>query len=214
MLEFRIIPVTPFQQNCTLIWCAETRKAAIIDPGGEPARIQAAIAETGVTPEQILLTHGHIDHVGAAGLLAERLGVPTIGPHRDDAFLLESLPAQSVMFGFPPVEAFATESWLADGDQVALGNSMLEVLHCPGHTPGHVVFYSTADRLAQVGDVIFQGSVGRSDFPGGDQGQLIHSIRSRLFPLGDDIRFIPGHGPMSTIGAERRTNPFVGDRAR
>ena len=213
MLEFEIIPVTPFQQNCTLIWCSNTRKAAVIDPGGEPERIASLIKQAGVQLEQILLTPGHMDHVGAAGVLAERLKVPIAGPHKDDAFLLQSLPQQCSMFGFPPIEPFTTGRWLTAGDSVQVGEVVLDVLHCPGHTPGHLVFFSYEDRLAQVGDVIFRGSIGRTDFPRSNHGQLIDSIRNRLFPLGDDVRFIPGHGPMSTIAAERRDNPYVADAA-
>ena len=214
MLQFRIIPVTPFQQNCTLIWCGRTGKAAIVDPGGDLELILAAIEETQVVPEQILLTHGHLDHVGGAPALAARRGLPILGPHRDDAFLLESLPSQCAIFGFPPAESFTTDQWLDQGDRIRVGDIDLSVIHCPGHTPGHLVYFCAEDRLAQVGDVIFQGSIGRTDFPRGNHRGLIHSIRSRLFPLGDDVRFIPGHGPMSSIGAERRNNPFVGEPAR
>jgi len=209
MLEFKILPVTPFQQNCTLIWCGSTRKAAVIDPGGEPERVAALVEQSGVHLERILLTHGHLDHVSAAGLLAERYDVQIVGPHRDDAFLFQSLPDQCAMFGFPPVKPFDTDHWLAHGDSIQVGDVALDILHCPGHTPGHVVFYAAEDRLAQVGDVIFRGSIGRTDFPRGNHGQLIESIRNRLFPLGDDVRFIPGHGPMSTIAEERRSNPYV-----
>ena len=214
MLEYRIVPVTPFQQNCTLLWCGESHRGVIVDPGGEPERILATAADAGVVVEEILLTHGHLDHVGAAGLIAGHLGVPIVGPHPDDAFLLQSLPAQCDMFGFPRIEPFTTGRWLEHGDRVRVGNVVLDVIHCPGHTPGHLVFFSAADRLAQVGDVIFRGSIGRTDFPRGNHAQLIASIRSRLFPLGDDVRFIPGHGPMSSIGLERATNPFVADAAR
>jgi glyoxylase-like metal-dependent hydrolase (beta-lactamase superfamily II) len=213
MLEYRILPVTPFQQNCTLLWCSDSRKAVVIDPGGEPERILSTIRDADVMPEAVLLTHGHVDHVGAAGIVAEELELPIMGPHRDDAFLLNSLPAQCAMFGLPPIEPFRTGRWLEQGDKLRFGDLVLDVLHCPGHTPGHLVYYSAADRLAQVGDVIFSGSIGRTDFPRGDHAQLIDSIRNRLFPLGDDVRFIPGHGPMSSIGAERRSNPFVGGTA-
>jgi glyoxylase-like metal-dependent hydrolase (beta-lactamase superfamily II) len=154
-----------------------------------------------------------LDHVGASGDLALRLEVPIVGPHRDDAFLIESLGAQCAMFGFPPVSPFAPDRWLADGDSVEIGEGRLEVIHCPGHTPGHVVFFDPDARLAQVGDVLFRGSIGRTDFPRGNHGQLLRSIVERLFPLGDEVRFIPGHGPMSTLGAERRDNPFVGEAA-
>ncbi|MBK5964970.1 hypothetical protein CCR95_12975 [Thiocystis minor] len=208
-MDYRILPVTPFQQNCTLFWCERTRRAAIIDPGGEPDRILALIAELNLEPERILLTHGHLDHVGASGDLAERLGLPIVGPHPDDAFLIHALPAQCQMFGFPPVRDFEPDQWLQQGDTVSVGEERLEVLHCPGHTPGHVVFVDAANRLAQVGDVLFRGSIGRTDFPRGNHQQLLDSIQQRLFALGDDVRFIPGHGPMSTIGHERRANPYV-----
>ncbi len=211
MLKYRILPVTPYQQNCTLFWCDQTAEAALVDPGGDMERLLALLDKSGVTLTKILLTHGHLDHVGAAGSLAARLGVPILGPHPDDEFLLRALPGQCATFGFPPIEPFSPDQWLEMGDKIALGESEFEVLHCPGHTPGHVVFYSAADRLAQVGDVLFQGSIGRTDFPRGNHRDLIASIRNHLFPLGDDLRFIPGHGPMSTIGDERRGNPFVGD---
>jgi hydroxyacylglutathione hydrolase len=212
-LNYRIVPVTPFQQNCTLLWCPRTNEAAIVDPGGDPDRILAAIAAEGLTPVKILLTHGHIDHVGATMDLAERLGVPILGPHLDDAFLLDALPSQAKMFGFPSVAPFRPGQWLGHGDHVPLGELELEVIHCPGHTPGHIVFFDRDEGLAQVGDILFQGSIGRTDFPRGNHRDLLDSIRNRLFPLGDQVQFIPGHGPMSSFGAERRDNPFVGDRA-
>lgn len=208
-MKFRILPVTPFEQNCTLLWCEATRKAAIVDPGGDAGRIRELLAGLELSPECILLTHGHLDHVGAAGILAPELGVPIIGPHRDDDFLIRSLPAQCQLFGFAAVPDFQPERWLKGGDRLVLGGETLEVIHCPGHTPGHVVFFDRRGRLAQVGDVLFRGSVGRTDFPRGNHAQLIASIRERLFPLGDDVRFIPGHGPMSTLGVERGSNPYV-----
>jgi len=211
-MRYRIVPVTPFQQNCTILACPETGLAAIVDPGGDLERILAAVEDMGATPEKVLLTHGHIDHVGAARTLARRLGVPIIGPHRDDAFLLAALPQQAQMFGFPPHTAFGTDQWLAGGDQVGVGRQTLQVLHCPGHTPGHVVYFHQPSGLAQVGDVLFRGSIGRTDFPRGNHADLLRSIREVLFPLGDEVRFIPGHGPMGTFGEERRTNPFVADR--
>lgn len=210
-MDFRILPVTPFQQNCTLIWCEHSRRAAIIDPGGEAERIQTLVAKLDLQPEFILLTHGHVDHVSGSADLAERLGVRILGPHRDDAFLVQGLAAQCQMFGFPPARAFEPDRWLDQGEVLELGDGRLEVLHCPGHTPGHIVFFDPVSRLAQVGDVLFQGSIGRTDFPRGNHRQLLSSIRERLFPLGDDVRFIPGHGPMSTFGDERRHNPFVHD---
>ena len=213
MLEFKTVPVTPFQQNCTILWCVDTGRAAVIDPGGDLELVLAAIREANVEPERILLTHGHLDHVGGVADLAERLELPIEGPHRDDEFLLHSnsLLAQSQLFGTPPVRSFTPGRWLADGDRVRIGNQDLEVIHCPGHSPGHVVFFHEASKLAQVGDVLFQGSIGRSDLPRGNHQVLLDSIRSRLFPLGDDIRFIPGHGPPSSFGVERRVNPFVRD---
>lgn len=210
-MKFRIIPVTPFQQNCTLCWCEETRKAAVIDPGGDISRILSAIDEEGVSVEKILLTHAHIDHAGGTAELSKQLGVSVEGPHKGDLFWIEGLKKQSEMFGFPQVETFMPDRWLDDGDTVSVGNSTFSVIHCPGHTPGHVVFYDADSGLAQVGDVIFQGSIGRTDFPGGNHQQLLDSIRVKLFSLGDDIEFIPGHGPMSTFGHERQTNPFVAD---
>jgi len=211
MLQFKIIPVTVFEQNCTLLWCDETGHAAVVDPGGETERVLTAIRETQVEPSRILLTHGHLDHVGGAMELAESLDLPIEGPHRDDAFLLESLPDQSRIFGVPEVRPCSPERWLKDGDRIRVGACELQVIHCPGHAPGHVVFFDAASKLVQVGDVLFQGSIGRTDLPRGDYQQLLDSIRQRLFPLGDEVRFIPGHGPMSSFGNERRTNPFVRD---
>jgi len=211
MLQFKIIPVTPFQQNCTLLWCDETARAAVIDPGGDLELILRGIRQAGVEPVKILLTHGHVDHVGGVADLAERLDLPIEGPHRDDDLWLRSLADQARMFGVAEARSFTTGRWLADGDRVELGSRELEVIHCPGHTPGHIVFFDRAAKLVQVGDVLFQGSVGRTDFPGGSYQDLVSSIRSRLFPLGDDVRFIPGHGPMSSFGIERRNNPFVRD---
>jgi hydroxyacylglutathione hydrolase len=208
-----IIPVTPFAQNCSLVWCPETLEGAVIDPGGDLDRVLAEVRKHGVKLTKILLTHAHIDHAGGAAELARREGLPIIGPHQGDRFWIEGLPDQARMFGFGECETFEPDQWLDEGDRVRVGNVELQVRHCPGHTPGHVVFHSAADQLAFVGDVLFQGSIGRTDFPGGDHATLIHAIRSKLFPLGDDVRFVPGHGPMSTFGHERRTNPFVGDAA-
>lgn len=212
-MDYRILPVTAFAQNCTLLWCERTRRAAVVDPGGEPGRIVALLEGLSLTPECILLTHGHIDHVGATCDLADRLQVPILGPHRDDAFLIRSLAAQGQLFGFPPVRDFEPDRWLADGDRVTVGEQALSVIHCPGHTPGHVVFFDAEGRLAQVGDCLFRGAIGRTDLPRGNYAQLIASIRERLLPLGDDVRFIPGHGPMSTFGTERLENPYIGERA-
>lgn len=212
MLKFQVIPVTPFQQNCTLCWCDETRRGAVIDPGGDLETVLQVVAEQGITLEKILLTHGHIDHAGGVAELAKRCALPIEGPHQADAYWIEGLAKQGEMFGFAPAEVFTPDRWLVDGDTVQVGNETLQVLHCPGHTPGHVVFYSPTAKVAQVGDVLFQGSIGRTDFPGGDYQTLINSIKTKLFPLGDEVTFIPGHGPNSTLGQERMSNPFVADR--
>ncbi len=211
-MRYRILPVTPLRQNCSLIWCETTGAAALIDPGGEAQRLIAAARAEGVTLTRLLLTHGHLDHVGAALELASLLSLPIEGPHAADAYWLERLPEQAALFSFPPTRPFEPHRWLRDGDLVEVGEERLEVIHCPGHTPGHVVFYHRAGRLAFVGDVLFKGSVGRTDFPLGDWPALRRSIRERLFPLGDDVVFVPGHGPMSSFGEERRHNPYVGDR--
>lgn len=213
-VKFLIHPVTSYQQNCSLIWCETTGKAALVDPGGDKELLLREVERHGVRVEKLLLTHGHVDHVGAALELSRDLGVPILGPHAGDTFWLERLPIQSQMFGFPPVPAFSPDQWLEDGDQVQVGEVVLDVIHCPGHTPGHVVFLCARERIAWVGDVLFVGSIGRTDFPGGSMQDLVRSIRSKLFPLGDDIRFIPGHGPMGSFGEERLTNPYVGDQAR
>ncbi|MBS1163678.1 MAG: beta-lactamase domain protein [Burkholderiaceae bacterium] len=209
MLRYETIPVTPFQQNCSLLWCDRTLEAAVVDPGGELDRITAAAKRHGVTIRQILLTHAHIDHAGGTGTLARLLGVPIVGPHPGDQFWIDGMPQQARMFGMPPAEPFTPTRWLADGDTVEVGQVTLAVRHTPGHTPGHVVFHDAGTKRAFVGDVLFAGSIGRTDFPGGDHDTLIDSIRSRLWPLGDDTVFIPGHGPESTFGRERRSNPYV-----
>ncbi|MDR2153456.1 MAG: MBL fold metallo-hydrolase [Burkholderiaceae bacterium] len=209
MLAYRIVPVTPFQQNCAIVWCDATAKAAVIDPGGELPRIEAAARELGVELEQIWITHAHIDHAGGAGELSRRLNLPITGPHPGDQFWIDGLPQQGRAYGFGAVESFTPARWLHDGDSVQVGTCRLAVRHCPGHTPGHVVYHSPEARRAFVGDVLFAGSIGRTDFPGGNHDQLIASIRERLWPMGDDTVFIPGHGPESTFGEERRTNPFV-----
>ncbi|MCG7870175.1 MAG: hypothetical protein B6D70_09840 [gamma proteobacterium symbiont of Stewartia floridana] len=210
-MQYKVIPVTPFEQNCTLFWCENTRAAAIIDPGGESQRLTAILEDLELKPEMILLTHGHLDHAGGAVELAERLGVPIHGPHKEDAFWLDNMDQQAEMFGFGDARKCTPDQWLEDGDQISLGDEKLEVIHCPGHTPGHIVFFHRESRVAQVGDVLFKGSIGRTDFPRGDHQALLRSIRERLWPLGDDVRFIPGHGPDSTFGEERQTNPFVAD---
>jgi hydroxyacylglutathione hydrolase len=212
MLDYLVIPVTPFAQNCTLFWDSETRQAAVVDPGGDVDAILAAVADRQLDVEKLLLTHGHIDHVGGTAALAARLGgIPVVGPQRDDAFWLDQLPEQCRMFGFPATAALAPDRWLADGDTVTVGGLVLDVIHTPGHTPGHVCFIHAPSKLALVGDVLFAGSIGRTDFPRGNPAALIASIREKLFPLGDAFTFIPGHGPLSTFGAERRDNPFVAD---
>jgi len=208
-----VVPVTPFAQNCSVIWCDRTARGAVIDPGGNLARVLEQADKHGARLEKILLTHAHIDHAGGTAELSRRLSLPIEGPHRDDAFWIEQLPQQAAMFGLAGSEPFEPDRWLEQGDTVTVGEVTLEVRHCPGHTPGHVVFYDPGARLAFVGDVLFQGSIGRTDFPRGDYATLVRSIRDNLFPLGDDVRFVPGHGPMSTFGQERSTNPFVGDRA-
>jgi glyoxylase-like metal-dependent hydrolase (beta-lactamase superfamily II) len=210
MLRYHTVPVTPFQQNCSIVWCDDTKRAAIIDPGGDLPRLRAEVKRLGVTLEQIWLTHAHIDHAGATAQLAREQGLPIIGPHEGDQFWIDALPQQGAMFGFPPSERFTPTRWLHDGDTVSIGHCTLQVRHCPGHTPGHVVFFSPEARRAFVGDVLFAGSIGRTDFPGGNHQDLIDAITQRLWPLGDDVVFIPGHGPESSFGQERRTNPFVG----
>jgi glyoxylase-like metal-dependent hydrolase (beta-lactamase superfamily II) len=210
MLQYLTIPVTPFQQNCSLVWDDQTHQAAVIDPGGDLDHLQAEVRRLGLHLEQIWLTHAHIDHAGGTGELARRLGLPIVGPHPGDQFWIDALPAQSAQFGFAPAEPFAPTRWLYDGDTVTLGAHTLQVRHCPGHTPGHVVFHSPDIGRAFVGDVLFAGSIGRTDFPQGDHDTLIASITQRLWPMGNDTVFIPGHGPESTFGRERRTNPYVG----
>jgi glyoxylase-like metal-dependent hydrolase (beta-lactamase superfamily II) len=210
-LELEVVPVTPFQQNCSLLRCTRTGRGAVVDPGGEPQRILAAVEARGVVLEKILLTHGHIDHAGATAELAERLELPIEGPQREERFWIERLEEQGRQFGISPSRPFEPDRWLERGDRVSVGQLELEVEHCPGHTPGHVVFFNRPARFAWVGDVLFRGSIGRTDFPGGDYETLIRSIREHLLPLGDDVRFLPGHGPMSTFGTERRTNPFLLD---
>jgi len=204
-----IIPVTLFQQNCTLLWCEATKRAAVIDPGGDLPEIERAIAETGVVVEKIWLTHGHVDHVGAAAELKAKLNVPIEGPHRDDLFLLQHAVDSARAFGITGVTNVTPDRWLDDGDCVEVGELTFDVLHCPGHSPGSVVFCNSAERLAIVGDVLFAGSVGRTDLPGGDQRQLFKSIRDKLLSLGDDVTIISGHGPTTTIGRERATNPYL-----
>lgn len=210
-IQCAIVPVTAYQQNCSIIKCDKTGKAAIVDPGGDIDRILSQVESMSATVEIILLTHAHMDHCAGADVLRQQLNVPIEGPHKDDLFWLEGLPQWCEMSGFPKAEAFLPDRWLNDGDTVTVGEQTFDVIYCPGHTPGHVVFHYSKQKVAWVGDVIFQGSIGRTDFPKGDHDTLIHSIRQKLFPLGDDITFIPGHGPTSTFGQERQSNPFVAD---
>lgn len=210
-MQATIVPVTPLQQNCTLLWCTATMRGAFVDPGGDLDRLRAARDQHGVTIEKILITHGHIDHCGSAGLFAQELGVPIEGPHRDDGFWIDRLAEDGARYGVPGVP-FEPDRWLDGGDQVRVGDLVLDVIHCPGHTPGHVVFHHAPSRLAIVGDVLFQGSIGRTDFPRGNHADLIHAITTRLWPLGGDTHFVPGHGPISNFAAERRSNPFVSDQ--
>ncbi len=212
-MEYFILPVTPFAQNCSILWDPATRQAAVVDPGGDVDAIVDVIKAKNLKAEKILLTHGHIDHVGGTADLAARLNIPVEGPQREEAFWLDQLPEQCRMFGFPATPAIAPDRWLEDGDTVTVGGLTLDVLHTPGHTPGHICFIDQPGKLAIVGDVLFAGSIGRTDFPRGNHATLIRAIREKLFPLGDDFEFIPGHGPMSSFGEERRNNPFVGDDA-
>jgi len=210
MLHYETIPVTAFQQNCSLVWEDEGMTAAVIDPGGDLDVLLAACKQLGITLKYIWITHGHLDHAGATADLAEQLGLPIIGPHPGDQFCIDGLPMAASTYGFPAARPFTPTRWLADGDTVTLGKHTLSVRHCPGHTPGHVVFYSAEMNRAFVGDVLFAGSIGRTDFPQGNHQHLIDSITQRLWPMGDDTVFIPGHGPESTFGRERKTNPYVG----
>jgi len=210
-IKISVVPVTPYQQNCSVVKCEASGKAAIVDPGGDTERILGAVKQLDATVEKILLTHGHMDHCAASDVLRQELAVPIEGPHEGDRFWIDKLPEWCQMANFPPADPFEPDRWLVAGDTVTVGEQTLQVFHCPGHTPGHVVFVHDAMRIAWVGDVIFQGSIGRTDFPMGNHDDLIASIRHTLFPLGDDITFIPGHGPTSTFGQERQTNPFVSD---
>ena len=204
-----IIPVTPFQQNCMLLWCETTKRAVVIDPGGDLPDIERAIAQAGLTVEKIWLTHGHLDHVGGAADLKARLNVPVEGPHRADAFLLEHVEESARAYGLTGMKNVTPDRWLAEGDTVEIGELSFAVLHCPGHSPGSVAFVNKEQRLAIVGDVLFAGSIGRTDLPGGDHAQLLKSIADKLMPLDDDVVVISGHGPVTTIGRERDGNPFL-----
>jgi glyoxylase-like metal-dependent hydrolase (beta-lactamase superfamily II) len=210
-MKAAVIPVTPLQQNCTLLWCTATMKGAFVDPGGDLERLKAAAKSQNVRIEKIILTHGHIDHCGGAKLLAEELNVPIEGPQEADRFWIARLEDDGRSYGIP-AKTFEPDRWLEEGDQVSVGELKFDVYHCPGHTPGHVIFHHPPSKLALVGDVLFQGSIGRTDFPMSDHQALLDAVVTKLWPLGDDTAFIPGHGPMSSFGYERRSNPFVGDR--
>ena len=208
-----VVPVTPFQQNCSIVWCIETKMGAVFDPGGDLENILQAIEEHEITIEKIFITHAHLDHAGGAHELSQKLNVPIEGPHKEDLFLMESLAEQGEKFGLNNAKSFKTNRYLNNGDEVKIGNQILGVRHCPGHTPGHIIFFHEKAKLAVVGDVIFQGSIGRSDLPRGNHEDLVNSIVRELWPLGDEMTFIPGHGPLSTFGQERLTNPYVSDFA-
>jgi glyoxylase-like metal-dependent hydrolase (beta-lactamase superfamily II) len=208
-----VTPVTPLQQNCTTVWCTATMKAAVIDPGGSVDAVLGEVARRGLMLDQIWITHGHLDHAGGAAEMAEKSGAPIVGPHPADQFWIDGIPGQGQMYGLPEARSFVPTRWLGEGDTLTLGETIWAVHHCPGHTPGHVIFFNAAARFAQVGDVLFKGSVGRTDFPQSDPAALVRSVVEKLWPLGDDVTFVPGHGPISTLGDERRTNPFVSDRA-
>jgi glyoxylase-like metal-dependent hydrolase (beta-lactamase superfamily II) len=208
-LKAAIIPVTPFEQNCTLLWDEESKSAMVVDPGGDIERIGEAIKELGLKVERIVLTHGHIDHAGGAAALKEALGVEVVGPHEEDRFLLDGLAEQGQMYGLTGARDVTPDRWLKEGDSLEVGGIVFDILHCPGHTPGHIVLVQKDAKIAIVGDVLFRGSIGRTDFPRGDHETLIRSIKEKLFTLGDDVAFISGHGPASTIGHERETNPFL-----
>ena len=210
-MKCAIVPVTPYQQNCSILICEQTNKAALVDPGGDLEKIEHALKELGVTLDKILLTHGHMDHCAIADDVRKKYAVNIEGPHVADRFWIDQLPQSCAMSGFPPAEAFESDRWLVCGDTVSFGNVTLQVKHCPGHTPGHVIFFSPESKLAIVGDVLFKGSIGRTDFPMGNHDDLINAIQQKLWPLGDDVSFVPGHGPTSTFGEERRSNPFVAD---
>ncbi|KAB0480165.1 MBL fold metallo-hydrolase [Vibrio chagasii] len=210
-LKYHVVPVTSFAQNCSIVWCDETMEGIVVDPGGDIQQLAAIIEELGVKVVNLVLTHGHLDHVGGTVPLSEMLNVEIVGPHKADNFWLQGLENQSQMFGFPLCKAFEPNTWLEEGDKVMFGNQVIDVIHTPGHTPGHVVLFSEQARLAFVGDVLFNGAIGRTDFPQGDFNTLITSIKTKLWPLGSDVTFVPGHGPESTFGRERASNPFVAD---
>jgi glyoxylase-like metal-dependent hydrolase (beta-lactamase superfamily II) len=211
VIQALVAPVTPLQQNCTIVWCVKTAKAAIVDPGGDVPRLLQILKDRGLTLEKIWITHGHLDHAGGTAALQEATGVPIEGPHRDDQFWIDDIGKSAARWGMPDARPFTPDRWLEDGDTVTLGEQTFEVYHCPGHTPGHVIFFHREGRFAQVGDVLFRGSIGRTDFPRGNFEDLIRSITQKLWPLGDDVTFVPGHNEVSTFGMERRTNPYVAD---
>ncbi|MCK9791674.1 MBL fold metallo-hydrolase [Providencia hangzhouensis] len=210
-MKYTIIPVTPFMQNCHVIWDENTLDAVVVDPGGEAEKLISAIENLGLKLTKILLTHGHSDHIGASATLSKHFSVPIYGPQKEDAFWIENLAEQNAMFYIGECPDFTPDYWLEEGDKVTCGNITFDVLHCPGHTPGHIIFVNHADKLISMGDVLFKGGVGRSDFPRGNHQDLISSIKNKVLPLGDDYQFIPGHGPMSNLGFERKTNPFLQD---
>ncbi|EOV8089593.1 MBL fold metallo-hydrolase [Providencia huaxiensis] len=210
-MKYTIIPVTPFMQNCHVIWDENTLDAVVVDPGGEAEKLISAIENLGLKLTKILLTHGHSDHIGASAILSKHFSVPIYGPQKEDAFWIENLAEQNAMFYIGECPDFTPDYWLEEGDKVTCGNMAFDVLHCPGHTPGHIIFVNHADKLISMGDVLFKGGVGRSDFPRGNHQDLISSIKNKVLPLGDDFQFIPGHGPMSNLGFERKTNPFLQD---
>jgi len=213
MMKAQLVPVTPLQQNCSVVWCDETFEAVLVDPGGDVDQILAVVEERQLKLVKILLTHGHLDHAGGAADLKAKFDLPIIGPHRDDKFWLDQIEDHAAEYGLTGLRNCTPDAWLDDGDTVSFGNITLQVLHCPGHTPGHLVFYEPGKQVAFVGDVIFKGSIGRTDFPRGNHGDLIRSITEKLWPLGDAVTFVPGHGALSTFGIERASNPFVGDAA-
>jgi len=211
MLKAQIVPVTAFSQNCSIIWCDETMEGALVDPGGDVDKLLAQVEKLGIKLVKILLTHGHLDHAGGAADIKEKLGIPIIGPHKEDKFWLDQIEDHAEKYGMEGLRCCTPDQWLTEGEEIKLGNQKLTVLHTPGHTPGHVVLYNEANKVAFVGDVIFKGSIGRTDFPRGDMQTLLDAIRDKLWPLGNDVTFVPGHGPLSTFGAERQSNPYVGD---
>ncbi len=211
MLKGQVIPVTALKQNCSIIWCDQTMEGALVDPGGDVDVLLRAVAKIGITLVKILITHGHADHAGGAMDIADKFNLPVIGPHKADDFWLEGIEKTAAMYGMPGARNCVPTTWLCGGETIMLGESELQVEHCPGHTPGHVVFLCKADNLAFVGDVLFQGSIGRTDFPQGNHQDLLDSIKFKLWPYGNDMTFVPGHGALSTFGVERQTNPHVAD---